>query len=531
MAKKRTISQQIGDLGEAIFNLFAQKNGLIPTKVTDYGFDFVCQTTSNDNDGLQVLSSGMIAVFVRSTSIEGSRNKITLSKSDMQNIINSDFPVLITAINTKSEMVYYLFFDIELFNLFRKSILDGKKSYTLTTTYYQNDKIDFASALSRATQPKVIHSIRVKRAEIKISALIGKSHLSIRQDSNGVFAIVEVTDIESTIGKMASMTGKDLRGLHLSSDYTTSFTKLIAISQKPLVKEINPLADRLAIITEIPESEKALLIASDKHNNIQECLFEVRKYNDEISFYHPAGLSLVISGARQDNDGLHRHHMDVLFEEDNEQNIFAFNDLVSFVRNCEADSTILIDANDRQGIPVKHWPELVNFNKSIELITEVYNELAIEQPFVSMSNIADETSFASMSIGTLAWLLKSERKQGVWPGFVLRDCGKDLTEVSCQILCPLLVFLQNKMSIVEIEFIGRALSCDTHHKTQVCGFQFDRYQSMRIGNLDDLTLTNLASISWPIIILNRYAGIELKNDGPNYIESPIAREIEYRILG
>ena len=46
--------------------------------------------------------------------------------------------------------------------------------------------------------------------------------------------------------------------------------------------------------------------------------FEVRKFHDETSFYHPTGPSIVFSEARKnEKDGLYYHHHDILYKDPN----------------------------------------------------------------------------------------------------------------------------------------------------------------------------------------------------------------------
>jgi hypothetical protein len=129
--KRRTHSQRIGEIGESIFKTWATENAPSPQKVDqDYGVDFFSQVLSPIAHKGEELIGAILGAQVRSVE-GGSRPRIKLNKTDIENAMRVQVPFCFFAVDTQKKEVSWLFLDEQLIRGFWAFLQGKQKTMTL----------------------------------------------------------------------------------------------------------------------------------------------------------------------------------------------------------------------------------------------------------------------------------------------------------------------------------------------------------------------------------------------------------------
>jgi len=113
--KRRSNSQLIGEVGEALFRVWALKRHLSPNKSEqDYGIDFFCQTLDPLCAKIIEEASGTtIAAVVRTCSGLQKTPRVKITRVDATNMLRQKHPVFLFAINETTSAVHFRLLDEE----------------------------------------------------------------------------------------------------------------------------------------------------------------------------------------------------------------------------------------------------------------------------------------------------------------------------------------------------------------------------------------------------------------------------------
>ena len=198
MSKKRTKSQKIGEIGEAIFREFALKNNLLPNKSEyDYGIDFICQQVSANVCISDTIGHSYLCVNVKSSKARRSRAKLNID--DLEVAILAEFPLLFILIDTLNSNLYYKFLDLSLLEELSDTF-NKKSSYVITPNKMakgRNNDSEFQKETDLYLRREYQDRIWLRKLELKISNKIGDAKLKIIQRKGGNLAIIKTSKIEN----------------------------------------------------------------------------------------------------------------------------------------------------------------------------------------------------------------------------------------------------------------------------------------------------------------------------------------------
>ena len=526
MGKKITRSQKIGDLGESIFETFALKNGLIPNKVKrDYGIDFVCQPTQRSLfAGISQVKSSLLGVNVRSSSQR--RVRVKYSKDDITQILKTDFPVLLALVDVENEVIYHRFLDIDLLEFLHYKIAQGKQSVTMTPSKMNHGDQEFQNALALVMEAKYQQKLRLRVMQHRLSQLVGPSRLSIQRSPEGSFAVVEIFNFEEIFKNQEDKIKSTVREIILSSRLDRGFSLPSEQINRAIVHELGDYVEKIALFTRIPSKPETLFVKCN--NNVAECLFEVRKFGDEISFYHVAGLSIIFSGPRKGEDDLYYHYFDVKYNDPASEPLFDHKEVINFLKNCKENATLHLGDVNSIAFELNNYPTLIGLGILVSYLESIYGELKIERPIAKLSHI-DDINF-NITFGFLANLFNPEMKENIWPGFTISSDDARIKWVEGKLICPVFLTLPEGMFIISVSFDGKIALLDDLEKDNAVGFRFDKYISMVSEKFEEPPDKPIQLHKFPLMLLGEGIALEireLEERGFHQVRSPFDLGISY----
>ncbi len=524
MPKKRTKSQQIGEIGENIFKRFALKNELLPNRVEyDYGIDFVCQTTNRGSGGIDTVGGAFVGVNVKSSQMNRIRAK--LGKHDLESAFFCEFPMMFILVDTKNEVIYYKFLDLHLINEFYK-ILSSDSKFTLTPSILKKGTFDdqeFKIELTKNISQEYQDRIKLKRIQLNISGIIESCELKIINNSDGNIAIIKASKIED-LYKSDNHNYQLVRNLFLAQDFSNSSWLPPSTLNKGILDNIGPVASKIIMVAPVEGGDDVELFIRNNGKFITSCNFTIRKLHDETSFYHPSGLSLIFSERRQHEDNLYYHHFDVLFDENNKEPLFSNPDIVNFLSSCREEYRLFFRQESQQGVPIEHWPELIRLYQILRPLKNIYKELQIEPLSLALKDLQHD-KFA-MNFSLLQFLLDSSKKQKeTLQGFVFTPEEIPLFWESAILNCPLLFSLPEGNILLFGRFEGK-IAFDDEEKVNPVGMRF-----FSIIDFEIKEISQNDNAEFPTLSINGTMAVEYTETGPNIKKvSPIDLGISYTLI-
>ena len=528
MSKKRTKSQSIGEKGEASFRKFALDNSLLPNKSEyDYGIDFICQLAPDNNLRTATVSSSYLCVNVKSSKAKRLRAK--LNNDDLQTALSSDFPLLFVLVGIENDNLYYRFLDNDLLDSFNDRF-KRKSDYVLTPKSMSlAQKIDlvFKEQLALFLNKEVQDSLNIKKIKLRLTNRIGQSSLKIIKKENGNFAIIKTSKIENLYSK-ESPSFSVVRDTFLNYNFAKGAWLPQDALDKEIVAEIRPIASKILMIAPSVSGLAELSIRDRRTKKKAQVEFELRRFHDETSFYHEAGLSIVFSDARKnEEDSLHYHHYDILIKDPNASPVFAHPRLIKFLKSCTENSFLYLSKNAKSGLDISGWTELIRLSKVISGLELVYKELKIIKPLVKLADV--NIKKFQYSFGLLEQVVRSKNKtNNILPGFVLVPESVQIEWKKAKIFCPVILLMPEGAIKVEVKSFGKMafLTDSTPEDVYPVGVQFEKIVSIQAEKIvDDIDIGD-----FPILPVNGTIALEFNENGLRQIEFPVNEKIAFRLL-
>ena len=528
MSKKRTKSQKTGEIGEAIFREIALTNNLLPNKSEyDYGIDFICQQVTENLGISDTISHSYLCVNVKSSKARRPRAKLNID--DLEVALLSEFPLLFVLIDTLTDNLYYKFLDISLLEEFNDAFIK-KSSYVITPnkmTKGSKKDAQFQRETGLYLRREYQDSLSLRKIELKISSKIGDAKLKIVQEISGNLAIIKTNKIENFYST-GSPSFSIARETHLNYNLNYGARLPADILNKDFLSDIGTVASKIIMIASTTGGERVIYIRDRLKKKKTKVEFEVRKFHDETSFYHPTGLSIVFSEARKnEKDGLYYHHQDILFKDPNAEPLFRHPKMIKFLKACKKDAELYLSEDAQIGIKVSHWPELIRLRKVILGLELIYSKLQINDPTVKLTDL--NIKKYQYSFGLLEHIFRNKNKlQNILPGFVFTGQEVDIIWQKALINCPLIVSLPEGTIKIEIESIGEMAfrSDDLFEERIPVGTKFDRLSSFHIEKFED----KIDYREYPILPINGTMAIEFSEKGPSQIKSPVDERISFAFV-
>ena len=370
-------------------------------------------------------------------------------------------------------------------------------------------------------------SLSLKKMELKISNKIGDAKLKIVQEKSGNLAIIKTSNIENFYST-GSQSFSIARETYLNYNLNYGARLPTDILNKDFLSDLETVASKIIMIAPTIGGERVIYIRDRLRKKKTKVEFEVRKFHDEISFYHPTGLSIVFSEARKsEKDGLYYHHHDIIFKDPNAEPLFRHPKMIKFLKACKKDAELYLSEDAQTGIKVSHWTELIRLRRVILGLELIYSKLQINDPAVKLTDL--NIKKYQYSFGLLEHIFRSKNKlQNILPGFVFTEQEADIIWEKALINCPLIVSLPEGTIKIEIESIGKmAFRADDSFEERVAlGAEFDRLSSFHIEKFED----EIDYGEYPILPINGTIAIEFSEKGPSQIKSPIDERISFAFM-
>jgi hypothetical protein len=529
MSKKRTKSQKTGEIGEAIFREFALKNNLLPNKSEyDYGIDFICQQVSENVCISDTIGHSYLCVNVKSSKARRPRAKLNID--DLEVAILAEFPLLFILVDTLNSHLYYKFLDLSLLEEFNDTF-NKKSSYVITPNKMakgRNQDSEFQKETDLYLRRENQDRIWLRKIELKISNKIGDAKLKIIQEKSGNLAIIKTSKIENFYSS-GSQSFSIARDTYLNYNFKDGAWLPTDVLDKDFLSDVGTVASKIIMMAPTIGGARVISIRDKRTKKKTKIEFEVRKFHDETSFYHPTGLSIVFSEARKnEKDGLYYHHNDILYKDPNAAPLFSHPKMINFLKACKENAELCLSEDAQSGIKVSHWPELIRLRKVILGLELIYRNLQINKPAVKLPDI--NIKKYQYSFGLLEHIFRNKNKEkDVLPGFVFTGQEVDLIWEKALINCPLIVALPEGTIKLKIESIGKmAFRVDeSFEKRNPVGARFDRLASFHIEKTED----QIDYGEYPILPINGTMAIEFGEKGPSQIKSPVDERIRLEVEG
>ncbi|WP_336788450.1 DUF4365 domain-containing protein [Paenibacillus sp. MMO-177] len=454
MTKYQNTSQQIGELGEAIFNLHArEKLNLIPNKVgSDYGIDFNCQIVGETIGSKRSIVAEFLMANVKSSSYPNPA--ATLEQSDLEFSLKTSQPLVFILVNVNTKEVYHRFLDEDLISMFFDRLMKGKKSFSLNSKIMSKDPDNFTEQLTLVNTRKYQNKLGLMKARLGLEKIIGKTRLDIHQTEDGSIAIVEVDQLENLFEKThalfphvrVSFLAHDLDKLELPRDAFKDFSA-----------NLDDIADHTSLVAPIHNDVVQLSLCRNGRE-VMSCNWEFRWFGDEMAYYHPSGLSLVFSQRRRGDDDHYHHHMEIIFSEKNANSLFEHPDIVLFLGRMRPGDTIKSSLSNAEFSFVDYWPDLLQITKIIKVIPNIYNKLDIE-PIVQLRHLQERDIACTYLI-----INQFVQKTKSIIGFVVGNEDIDISVyrvMKTVMVCPFIVTLPEGQSLLKIKYDGEVLYSET----------------------------------------------------------------------
>ena len=391
MPKKRTKSQTIGEIGENLFKEFALKK--------------------KEN--------------VKSSKANRVRGK--LSKDDLEAAFMCESPMMFILADINKSVIYYKFLDLGLIEEFHKVLITDSK-FILTPSILKKGTFEdniFQQELKKFVSVEYQNRIKLKRLQLNINSIIKNCELKIINNPDGNIAIVKASRIED-IYKLDHKNYQSVRNLFLAQDFNHKSWIPLSTLDKRLLDNIGEVASKIVMIAPLEVGDERDLFIKNKAKFITRCKFSIRKLHDEISFHHPAGISLVFSEPRKHDDNLHYHHFDVLFDENTTSPLFDNLDIVNFLSACKRKNKLFFRKNSKLGVSLEHWPELTRLHELLPTLKMIYKKLDIKPFSLCLPDLQDVKFVINFSL--LQALFDSTNSKNVTlQGFVLNSDEVEIT--------------------------------------------------------------------------------------------------------
>jgi hypothetical protein len=312
--KRRSFSQRVGANGELAFRVFANRHGLIPTKVEeDFGIDFLFQVDlDHESKNASDIANTFAGACVRAS--QSDMGKVTLNRGDAANLLNSRSPLMFVlahvAGNAESAIMYHRLVD-ELFMAELQTFLDSEHNTmsVLPSDGLPEDK--FEESLGTLLSPGFTESVRLAVAEAGLNAALPNATVEIRRQPDGQLTLVSNIDYFSLFEQFDESQERDL--LHAAFGVEAHLVQRVAqLNPRPeIIKYLRALPQPALLTGYTTEARVMLEVTLDGASATTE--FTFRKIGTHYAYVHDAGISLIVSHARE-RDGQMVHDTEVFID-------------------------------------------------------------------------------------------------------------------------------------------------------------------------------------------------------------------------
>ena len=300
--KRRSFSQRVGTGGELAFRNLSHRQGLICTKVEDdFGIDFMCQV---DLDHLSRkasdIASTVVGACVRATSLAA--GTVYLYPGDAENLLSSGTPLVFVLVHLSSDPgdapVYHRLVDEGFIRELHEFLDSGASRLEITPGECKTEdqfRVSLAEMLSYGYSERV----RVAVAAARVNSVLPNTAVEVRTRGNGQLTLVSTVDYYSLFERIDDEQERELLHAVFGGDEHIA-DRVAELSLRPeVVDYLRSLPQPMIFAGLSRELGTSLRVAVGGESTSEP--FTYRAIGTHFGFVHAAGISLIISRARDHN--------------------------------------------------------------------------------------------------------------------------------------------------------------------------------------------------------------------------------------
>jgi hypothetical protein len=340
--KRRSFAQRVGTRGENEFRIFADRQGLIATKVDDdFGTDFFCEIDlDHTSAGVSSIGNTIISACVRSTTKKTGR--IKLEKSDAMSLLRARGCIMLVLVHLKddtreSNRVYFRFIDADFNIRLRKFVRNENKSTLTITPGELNEEANFRSLLLESTRPGFTEEVAIHAAKNGILEDVADVEIEVHRSSSGSYTAVSTFNFYDFFERLDPTSRRDL--------YQATFG--VPVAQQDRITKLAVRADIFDHLEKLPHpyviggitttEDVELTLTSDQ--GTANCKFIFTRNGEHFGWIHPSGCALTVSKSKQMGDRW-VHEMEAFFDPIVITDFSDIPDLVKFLQAATPEATL-----------------------------------------------------------------------------------------------------------------------------------------------------------------------------------------------
>lgn len=390
--KKRSLSQRIGETGEALFKLWAIKNRLIPNKTeSDYGIDFWCQrTTSAGFDGLSSVIPVSLGVQVKSFAGKN-RKRVSIDRDDAEFFLSAHHPFCICAVDLDTEKVHLRYRDHELVDELISLLSGSSQSRSWGTNRFVDGNEEIARILDQELRIGKHHRLMRYIVEKRIANEIPGTDLELSSSSSkGTQAFVQTPWFGSAF-QVSEDKKEQLE--HLIFDKGMPIHPLIdGIETNPALTDFFEMADYQVVLAGGGDMATKLVVQNETGDATLDVV--LRKLEKNRAYVHPIGVRVMVSDRTWINDEW--VHILAVHIFKNEGHTFESEvEALQFFRNFRKGN--LFNEIGSQLMPVETFQNGDRLGPAIDVMLQVSDKLEVPHCELYLDHLHDEEFSVSLS--------------------------------------------------------------------------------------------------------------------------------------
>jgi hypothetical protein len=462
--KRQSRSQKIGAIGEAVFQAWALRNGLLPQKVDhDFGVDFYSQVMSPISRTMDETTGAVLAVQVKSAQ-DDTKKRVSLTRSDVVSALRVQTPYCLIAVDVAESVVRFRFLNEDLIERFSTFLEGSAQRLLLRIDEFGAEEQEFRRQLADASRGGRQQRLRVKKAQLSVRSAIPGARLTVSHGSDSDAAFIEVPWL-TQLFDLENADRDALSRLVFESGSLPEPGQFGARLHNAL-EAIHELVDGPIIAAGALGARQTVTARCDADS--ASLIFTRRELADETAWTHDeSGLVIVISACRSGPQG-HYHHLSTRFAPPaggaRLQN-------APFFRLLRPGATIAFSGGGA-GIEVSSWPKLEKIGPALAALELAANRLGIDTADVSLLDLADEEFGKTLTL--VDYLIAGVEARAFIPAVLVGPGASGRIQKRlwrpANFRTPILANLKGAGIVFWIEGIGDVYI----REREICGFRMQR---------------------------------------------------------
>lgn len=348
--KRRSFSQRVGTGGELAFRNFSHRQGLLCTKVEeDFGIDFMCQV---DLDHLSRttsdIASTVVGACVRATT--SAAGTVYLYPGDAKNLLNSGTALVFVLVHLTSQPgvapVYYRIVDEGMIRELHEFLDSGTNRMEVVPGECMTEdrfRFSLAEMLSYGYSDRV----RVAVAEARINSVMPNTAVEVRTRANGQLTLISTIDYYSLFERINEGQERELLHAVFGADEHVA-ARVAKLSLRPeVIGYLRSLPQPMIFAGLSRELDTSLRVVAGGKSASEP--FTYRAIGTHFGYVHAAGISLIVSRAR-DRNGAWVHETELFVDPLAINRMEDLGSALDFFALCSAGAKLYGEDHDPQTV-------------------------------------------------------------------------------------------------------------------------------------------------------------------------------------